>query len=226
MKKVIYLFFTAFFFISISSCVKDTPPLLESSDILTEVQTRGGVSCGPQGNCGPTVPQTLSFSFMGCWIKVYYKTTTCDNVVYFEEESEIVDILSGTCTVDIAFIEGAYAEAIRMHMQNLISQAPSCGGQGDLLLSKQIKTECQRYCIGPSPVGQTNYYWTTCANVQSCCIETTHWCEVEGEVIIDASKPITQNQVGQCEGTFTGTCFQDPGPTPIGYNYCNTARCD
>lgn len=198
----------------------------ESPDILTEVQTRGDTSCGPEGdNCGATTTWSLNFTFMGCSIKVYYRTINCDNIVYFEEEAEIVDILSGSCTVDIAFIEGAYDEAIRMHMQTEIANAPECGGVRDLLLSKQIKTECQKYCIGPGPVGETNYYWTPCANVQSCCIETKYWCEVEGEVVVDTSKPITQNQVGQCEGEFTGTCYQQ-GPTPTGYNPCNTARCD
>ncbi len=193
--------------------------------VETKIDSRAShLTCGPEGVCEEPITNIRQFNYQGCAVEVSFDVTMCDNgtVIYFEETEEIVDILFGSCTVDESFIEGVYNQAIEDYMQSQIDRAPNCGSNSTLLTSKQINVECQKYCIGPSPVGVTSYYWTPCAEVQSCCIVTREWClDGEGNVV---SGPPSNEQIGECEGFFTGTCYQTP--TPIGYNPCITSRCD
>jgi len=229
MKNFIVLFFSLA--LGMSSCVKEANQIPEQAQLTENIENRGGPDCGPEGDCEPSVvEQVINVPVFGCSVTVIMRVTKCvdsytgDITVYFEEEEEAIDI-NGDCDgVSLEFIEAAYTEAIFRYVQSQYrDQAPFCSSGGFVLSSKQIKTECQKYCIGPSLPGTTNYYWSACANVQSCCIVTQKWCrDGEGNMIQDG--PPSNEQVGECEGFFEGTCFQQP--MPINYNPCNTARCN
>lgn len=172
----------------------------------SKFENRSELPCGPNGECDDPENRSWNFNYLGCDIIVYMTVTRClDNqnnlIVYFEEQDQIVDILSGSCTVDDSFIEGAYREAIRRFMPNVESQMPLCDSGGDpTVTSKQIKLNCRKYCYIPVfTIGEDpGYEWLNCSEEESCCIVTTEWCinsqeEIEGTVI-------SEDQEGDCDG--------------------------
>lgn len=186
------------------SCTEDVT--LPEQAFATDIEQRTQVSCDPQGVCDPPQQRSWNFNYQGCGIRVYMTVTECPQldgslIVYFEEQQQIVDILNGSCQVDINFIEGAYREAVSRHMQNFIMRMPDCNSQDDpVVSSKFIKTNCQKYCYIPvfAVGGSPSYEWLDCSSQESCCIETTDWC-VDGEGN-KVGTLISEDQVGDCEG--------------------------
>lgn len=223
MSKISFL--SCIFFITLFSY--DNEEAISVDATLTQ---RDNEPCGPQGLCDPTAfNQVISVNVGGCTVEVTVSITTCYDpsagmtTVYFEDENEAISITGSCPGVDIAFIEASYAEAIFRYLEaHYEANAPTCSSGGSILQSKQIKMQCQKYCIGPGPVGETNYYWTPCATVQSCCIETQKWC-VDGEGNLVKDGPSSSEDEGECSGFFEGTCFQQP--SPINYNPCKADRC-
>ena len=204
-----FLLLTALIF----SCTQDEIQLERSSEEF--IENRSQTSCGPEGQCQNSINKSWNFNYLGCDIRVYMTVTECIDasgtlVVYFEESQQIVDILNGSCTVDLTFIEGAYLAAVENQMQSYKLQMPNCGSQNDpLVSSKQIKINCRKYCYIPvfALGGNPSYEWLDCSNQQSCCIVTTEWCvDGEGNTV---GTIVSENQVGTCDGSQESCPFSN-----------------
>lgn len=209
MKRISLFITLSFSFLLLSalviSCTQDEVQLEQISEEV--IETRSQASCVPEGICQNSQSYSWNFNYLGCDIKVYMKVTECTDglgniTVYFEETLEIVDILSGSCSVTPSFIEGAYLAAVEIHMEgNYTNSMPDCRSESEpTVSSKQIKINCRKYCYIPvfSAGEYPSYEWLDCANQESCCIVTTEWClDGEGNAV---GTIVSEDTVGDCEG--------------------------
>jgi len=189
----------------------------EDAELLTSTRT---VSCTPEGDCDLNGNYTFETAYDGCPVEVTKAFNRCYvngspiPTYYFDDNTLGLTVspnpfTNQTCFIPASVIEGWIDELIESFMNSNINELPACGS-GAGLLTKQIKTNCSRYCSTFGNVGEQNYSLQPCMTIQGCCIETTQWCENAGAANNIGS---TRTVAGECSGDPITPCFLANSPT-------------